>query len=66
MPILFHDLNDFFNLLSMPFTISVGCIEMVNALRIMYDYDVCVLHSGHPFARCCSIHRDIDCGTIIP
>ena len=48
MPISFHDLNDFFNLLSMSLANSVGCVVVVNALRIMQD--VCMLHRGHPHA----------------
>ena len=39
MPILFHDLNDFFNLLSMSVTISAGCIVVYNSGQ---RYDVCV------------------------
>ena len=39
MRILFHDLNDLNDLLSIPLTTPVGCIVVVvNVLRVMDDY----------------------------
>ena len=46
MPILFHDLNDLFDILSMPLTTSVGCIvAVVNVLRVMDDSGPLVTNS---------------------